>query len=105
MYLTTGWPKDVFPMLVQLVNSIVNQKSVKEFYIGRGRDPSERKSYHSSDDIFAIYFTDSVDNSIAIESALIDTFYDHQKCNNKAQHGGGGVSEEYGNYVYVAIWF
>ena len=94
MYPITGWPKDVFPMLVQLVNSIVNQKSVKEFYIGRGRDPSERKSYHGS-----------VDNSIAIESALIDTFYNHQKCNNKAQHGGGGVSEEYGNYVYVAIWF
>jgi hypothetical protein len=101
----TGWPKDVFPALVRLVDSIANHRSVKEFYIGRGVDPSERKSYHGSDDIATIHFTDSVDNAIAIESALIETFYSHQKCSNDALHGGGGVTEEYGSYVYVAIWF
>ena len=75
----TGWPKDVFPVLVQLVDSIANDRAVKEFYIGRGADPSERRSYHGSDDIVAIYFTDSVDNAIVVESALIKTFYNHPK--------------------------
>ena len=83
----------------------MNHRDVKEFYIGRGVDPSERKSYHDSDDIVAIYFTDSVENAIAIEDALIKSFYNDPKCSNDAPHGGGGVSEEYGNYVYVAIWF
>jgi hypothetical protein len=100
----TGWPKDVFPVLVQLVDFIANDRAVKEFYTGRGVDPSERRSYHGSDDIAAIYFTDSVDNAIVVESALIKTFYDHPKCSNDAPHGGGGVTEEYGSYVYVAIW-
>jgi hypothetical protein len=100
----TGWPKDVFPVLVRLVDFIAKQRAVKEFYTGRGADPSERRSYHGSDDIVAIYFTDSVDNAIVVESALIKTFYDHPKCSNDAPHGGGGVTEEYGSYVYVAIW-
>jgi hypothetical protein len=35
----TGWPKDVFPVLVQLVDSVVNHREVKEFYIARGANP------------------------------------------------------------------
>lgn len=101
----TGWPKDIFPALIQFLDSIVDHKSVKKFRIGRSVDPSQRASLHGGDDTFAIYFTDSVDNAIAIESTLIETFYTHPKCVNRAPHGGGGITEEQGNYVYVAIWF
>lgn len=101
----TGWPNDVLPELISIVDSIANDRDIKEFYIGRSVDPIQRKSFHDSDDIVCIYFSDSVDNAIAVESVLIEEFYSHPKCSNDAPHGGGGVTTEYGNYVYVAVWF
>jgi hypothetical protein len=101
----TGWPDEVLPELTRIVSTIANNKNVSKFYIGRGVDLSERKSKHSCDEIIAIYSTDSIDNAIEVEEYLIKTFYSHPKCDNEAPHGGGGVSEEYGSYVYAAIWF
>lgn len=100
----TGYPRDVFSRLIRRVNSIVNDWYVREFYIGRTIDPSKRKTEHDSDDIIPVYLTESIKHAIGIENALIDYFYEHPKCDNDAPHGGGGVSEEYGNYVYVAVW-
>ena len=100
----TGWPKDVLNELIEHVSLINSRKSVKKFYIGRTVDVDNRKSDHSCDEIEAIYSTDSPDNAIVIEDILIKKFYNYNKCINNANHGGGGVSEEYGSYVYVAIW-
>lgn len=100
----SGYPRNVFPRLVQVVNSIANDRSVRLFYIGRTVDPYKRMIEHDSDNIIPIYSTESIDHAIDIEDALIEHFYNHPKCDNDAPHGGGGISEEYGNYVYVAIW-
>ncbi len=100
----TGYPKNVLPRLAQIVYSIVNDMSVSQFYIGRAVDPYKRMIEHGSDNIIPIYYTESIDHAIDIEDALINRFYNHPKCDNDAPHGGGGVSEEYGSYVYVAVW-
>lgn len=101
----TGWPKDVFPELVRHTKFFVNHKSVIEFYIGRSVDPAQRKSDHKCDNIAVIYFTFSIESAKIIENALLKVFYNHPKCNNEAQHAAGNISEEYGNYIYIALWF
>jgi hypothetical protein len=101
----TGYPRDVFLKLVEIVDTIANERATRMFYIGRCVDPRKRMLEHGSDIIYPIYYTESVDHAITVEDALINHFYDYQKCDNDAPHGGGGVSEEYGNYVYVAAWF
>lgn len=100
----TGYPGNVFLKLVGIVDSIANNRDVEEFYIGRTVDPYKRMVEHDSDTIFPIYSTDSADHAIEVEDGLIGRFYNHPKCSNDASHGGGGVSEEYGNYVYVVVW-
>lgn len=102
--LITGWPKDAFPSVANLADSIASHKSVRELYIGRGVDLAQRKSYHQSDNIVPIYYTESIDSAIAVESALIEKFFNHPKCRNKALHGGGGTTEEYGSFIYMALW-
>lgn len=101
----TGWPDDIYPQLKKNVRLIVNDEGVKKFYIGRSVDPSQRASEHGCDEIISLYYSDSVDNAKKVESYLIENFYYHPKCVNEAPHSGGGTSEEYGNYVYLAIWW
>jgi hypothetical protein len=100
----TGYPREVLPKLVRIVDSIAKDREVEEFYIGRTVDPHKRMTELASDSIFPIYSTDSADHAIEVEGGLIGQFYNHPKCSNDAPHGGGGVSEEYRDYVYVAIW-
>lgn len=100
----TGYPRYVIPKLIQVVNSIANDRSISLFYIGRAVDPRKRMIEHDSDSVMPIYYTESVDHAINVEDVLIDYFYEHPKCDNDAPHGGGGISEDYGNYVYVAVW-
>jgi len=101
----TGWPKCVLQELIRYIEYIANRREINEFYIGRGIDLDERRRQHGCDDIIALYETDSIDNAIEVENALINRFYGHPKCSNDAPHGGGGVSEEYKYQVYLAIWF
>lgn len=101
----TGWPNDVLRELIDLVSSDVAENPiVTEFYIGRSVNPAGRASDHGSDDIISIYFSDSIDNAIEVEETLIEEFHDHPKCSNHSPHGGGGTAEDYGSYVYVAVW-
>lgn len=100
----SGHPSIIIPDLVTFVRRIVNRRSVRMFYIGRGADPYRRMKFHGSDIAYVIYQTTSIQNEIAVESTLIDYFYFHPKCDNTAAHGGGRVSFAPVGYVYVAIW-
>ncbi len=101
----TGNPSIVLPELAKWISAIVNDNSVKEFYIGRTVDLDKRQSDHGCHKIKPIYKTDSTNNAITIEDDLIKRFYNSLKCSNESDHGGGGTSEEYVNYVYVALWY
>jgi hypothetical protein len=100
----SGHPSIIIPDLVTLVRRIVNRRSVRMFYIGRGADPYRRMKFHGSDIAYVIYQTTSIQNEIAVESTLINNFYFHPKCDNTASHGGGRVSFAPLGYVYLAIW-
>lgn len=100
----TGWPGDVIQKLKQRVRYIVSKNEVVEFYIGRTNDLATTLSRHACDEIVPIYKSTSVDNISEVEDELIKTFIYHPKCSNDAEHSGGGISEGYINYVYVAVW-
>ena len=101
----TGNPGQVLTELAKWISAIINDNSVKEFYIGRTVDLNKRQSDHGCDKIKPIYKTDSTNNAIIVENNLIKKFYVNSKCSNESEHGGGGISEEYVSYVYVAIWY
>jgi hypothetical protein len=101
----TGRPKDVKRDVKHKIMDIIEDDDVDEFYIGRTVDLDKTLSRHGADDIFPVYETESVDYAIEMEDRMIDKFYDHEKCNNKQDHGGGGVSDNYRYYVYVAVWY
>lgn len=100
-----GWPLDVVPLLEDVVSEFIKPWRVDEFYIGRTTSISAAQSRHACDEIFALYETSSADNAIEVEDSLIQTFLNHPKCSNDADHGGGGWSDQYVHYVYLAIWY
>lgn len=100
-----GWPKLAVPYLIDLLPSIIEHKNVVQFYLGRSNDLTQTKSRHGAEDIFALYETDSLFNAQEVEQSLIDEFGYHRKCNNENLHSGGGTSEEFVNYVYIALWY
>lgn len=100
----TGWPNDAIPKLKQRVRYIASKDEVAEFYIGRTNNLEAASSRHGCDKIIPIYKSTSVDNILEVEYELIKTFIHHPKCSNDANHSGGGTSEGYINYVYVAMW-
>jgi hypothetical protein len=100
----SGHPSIVIPELLTVVSRIVNRRSVKMFYVGRGVDPYRRVKFHGSDIGYVLYQTRSIQNEVMVESTLIDYFYSHPKCANTAVHGRGRVSSAPIGYVYLAIW-
>lgn len=100
-----GWPTDVIPVLLNIISQSIKRREVKEFYIGRTNDCTATKSRHGCDEIFSLYETNSADNAINVEDTLIRTFIGNLKCSNDNNHGGGGASDEYINYVYLACWY
>jgi hypothetical protein len=86
------------------VSKIATNPQIEEFYLGRANDLTTAKSRHKCDEIIPLYETSSADNAIEVENDLIKSFRTHRKCNNDATHGGGGASDEYINYVYIATW-
>lgn len=100
-----GWPADVLTDLANCISQFIRRREVKEFYIGRTNDCDKTKSRHGCDEIFPMYETESPDNAIYVEDSMIRTFIEHPKCNNANNHGGGGASDEYINYVYLACWY
>ena len=103
--IVTGWPNNEMEKLKRKVRYIANKTEVKEFYIGRTKDLTATSNRHGCDEIVPIYQSDSVANILEVEYELIKTFIDHPKCSNDADNSGGNISEEYVNYVYVAVWY
>ena len=101
----TGWPDSAIETLVDEVSVIVENDTVEEFYLGRSDDLQAREQQHGADDTVALYRTDSTDNAMQVEDALVDTFLEHSKCNNEADHPGGGASEGEIQFVYLALWY
>lgn len=100
-----GWPVNILGTLVDAVSYIVYLPKVTRFYIGRTNDIQATRRRHDCDYILLLYKTESADNAIVVEDFLIVSFYNHPKCLNDADHGGGNVSDYYTNYVYIALWF
>ena len=100
-----GWPADVLDPLVDMISEVVEEDQIDEFYIGRTNDLVATRSRHRADEVHSLYQTDSADNAIDVEDKLIKTFKDHPKCSNDSEHGGGGASDDFVNYVYLAVWY
>lgn len=101
----TGHVHEVYDELVSIVEEIAADSGVRNFYIGRTVDLEQTLSRHGCDEIHPIYETSSVDYALSIEGALIDDFIDHWKNWNDANSSGGGISDEYQQIVYVAVWY
>lgn len=101
----TGWPLNVVDAAAERVRQYADDESVEAFYIGRGVDLAGRKDDHEAEHIIPLYKTDSPDNAMDVEEMLIKTFIDDPKNENDAADARGGVSDDYVNYVYVALWF
>lgn len=99
-----GWPKDVIPILQSELADFIEEPEIAEFYIGRTNDLGAAQSRHGCDDILDMYQTDSVEHAMDVEDALVKAFHRHPKCSNDAKHSGGGASDGFVNYVYIAIW-
>lgn len=100
----TGWPNNIMVILKRKVRYIVDKVEVKEFYIGRTNDLKATLNRHRCNEIVPIYQSDSIPNICVVEDELINTFISYSKCSNDADNSKGNISEEYVNYVYVAIW-
>lgn len=87
------------------VSSIINNKYVEGFKIGRSNDVTRRKCAHGCDDIFTVFHTSSPDFVLDAEYALINHFYNHPKCWNEKSHSGGNLNRDYYQNVYVAVWY
>jgi len=101
----SGWPDDVAGELDEVVKTIVRDARVAEFYVGRGVDLDQRASEHQADDIAALYETESPDHAMIVEEYLIGRFINHKKNSNTVVDARGGVSDEFVNYVYIAVWW
>ncbi len=100
-----GWPSSEMSKLKARVRGISRRRAVSAFYIGRTVDLDATYHRHGCDDILPVYETASIGHASEVETELIRTFISHPKCDNDATHAGGGVSEEYVYYVYVAVWY
>jgi hypothetical protein len=99
-----GWPASIISVLKREVADFIEDPEIKWFYIGRTNNLAASKSRHGSDDILSLYETDSAENAMDVEDVLIKKFHNHPKCNNDAKHSGGGATDGFINYVYIAIW-
>jgi len=105
----SGWPAEVLPDIALEIHGLIKDERVKKFKIGRTDDPRSRTyayARNNCDELQILYLTESLDNAMDVEDALINRFISHPKCCNIAPHSGGGISTVYaGNSVYIAIWY
>lgn len=106
----TGWPARAVPELINLVDAVVQDRRVVRFKIGRTNDPPTRHRNYALEyrpaprDLHPIYQTGSAEHALQVEHELITWFHAHPKSLNVNAHSGGGLSPEYVQYVYVALW-
>ena len=101
----TGKPDDAYNAVKNAVLGFAKRTNVKEFYIGRTVDTAATRSRHGAEEVVPLYETDSLAHAQDIEDWLINDFIDHPKNSNEAEHSGGGTSEDYRQFVYIALWF
>jgi len=99
-----GWPRDVLAPARRTVAHLAGLRQIDRFYIGRGVDPEKRRSAHRAHAVVPIYETDSVENAMQVEEFLNARFFNHAKNDNASWDARGGTSQDYVNYVYVALW-
>jgi len=104
MDILEGLPKNVLRRLRIRIKMIVNDPRVKPFRVGRSCDISKRKTAHKFDEIIPLYYRGNDEDAKSVESKLIDHFKRHSKCVN-LRRNGGSFSPEYGNYIYLGLWF
>lgn len=100
-----GWPSDVIKTIFGWLFNTIDEQEIVAFYIGRTNDITSAKKRYGCDEIFTLYETDNADNAIDVEDALIKIFSTHPKCDNDFEDDEDKVSDEYLNYVYVAVWY
>ena len=100
-----GRPDEVIDDLEQIILEAIEQDEIVQFYIGRSVDLEPAQEHLGSDEIISLYEPESADDAIEVEDSLLKTFYNHPKCENESEHGDRGISLEFMNYVYLAIWY
>jgi len=100
----TGLPDDAISAVVEAVEDILDDTSVKKFYIGRTNETEKTRSELGADDIVPVYRTYRPKNTMDVERSLIDVFSKDPRCTKKAKHEGGDVSPDEVQYVYIALW-
>src|SRR5438445_470730 len=76
-----GKPLDGLDKLVECVSGR-DEDDGESFRIGRAADPGARRAAREADDVVTLYASDDPDAVIAVETALIQTFKDSEKCDN-----------------------
>ena len=99
-----GRPDEVLDDLEQIILEAIERDEISQFYIGRSIDLDATQERHGSDEIIPLYESESADNAVEVEDALLKTFYNHPKCENESDHGDGSIFLEFVSYVYAAIW-
>jgi len=100
-----GRPDEVLDDLEQIILEAIEKEEIAQFYIGRSVDLDASQEHHGSDEIIPLYESESAENAIEVEDLLLTTFFNHPKCENESEHGDGGISPEFVNRVYLAIWY
>jgi hypothetical protein len=99
-----GRPDEVLDDLEQIILEAIERDEISQFYIGRSIDLDATQERHGSDEIIALYESESADNAVEVEDSLLKTFYNHPKCENESDHDDGSIFQEFVSYVYAAIW-
>ena len=91
---------EVFFDLIPGIRKMINDKSVKEFKIGRTIDLPRACWRFKCDDIVRLYSSDVME-AIVLENSLINFFRSHYKNKNVVNGSGGGICFEKINHVYI----
>ncbi len=99
-----GWPCDVIDNLTLLVPRVLQEYGAGRFYIGRSNDIGDSASLLGCRHALPLYQDDNAENAMAVEEELLRMFFDHPRCVNTSHEDEEDSSDEYTNYVFLAIW-
>lgn len=100
----TGFPREVLPRLVEIVEQLADHPDTQWFGLGRAVDPAQACSRKGCSDYASIYQTRGHTNAMFVEDALLKFFADHPKLRPGATDSRGGVARDTKiNFVYV-VW-
>lgn len=98
----SGSPSTVLPTLVEIVEHLAADPSVRCFHIGRSVNTAQACSRKRCRDWIEIYRTRGHANAMIVEDTLLKIFSEHPKLRPGATDSRGGVARErVTNFVYV----